>query len=100
MPFRIKLSGTPYEFSADPDENIFEAAERNGYALPCACRSGACGACKAQIISGDVDLGKYQPFALTDADVHGKSAFGFRNQGQKRQSAGDGQARIHSGRGC
>ncbi len=69
MPFRIKLSGTPYEFSADPDENIFEAAERNGYALSCACRSGACGACKAQIISGDVDLGKYQPFALTEADI-------------------------------
>ena len=69
MPFRIKLSGTPYEFSAEPDENILEAAERNGYALPCACRSGACGACKAQIISGDVDLGKYQPFALTEADI-------------------------------
>lgn len=54
MSFTIKLAGTPYEFKAEATETILEAGDKAGFLLPSACRSGACGACKAQIISGTV----------------------------------------------
>ncbi len=68
MSFTIKLAGTPYEFKAEATETILEAGDKAGFLLPSACRSGACGACKAQIISGTVALGPHEPFALTEAD--------------------------------
>ena len=68
MSFTIKLAGTPYEFKAEATETILEAGDKAGFLLPSACRSGACGACKAQVISGTVALGPHEPFALTEAD--------------------------------
>lgn len=68
MAFLIKLDGTDYEFYAEPGEKILDAAQRSGLILKSACRSGACGACKAQVLSGEVELGKYLPSALPDAD--------------------------------
>ena len=70
MSFTIKLAGTPYEFQAEASETILQAGDKAGFLLPSACRSGACGACKAQVLSGTVALGPHEPFALTEAD-HG-----------------------------
>jgi NAD(P)H-flavin reductase/ferredoxin len=44
-------SGTA--FDAACDETILEAASRAGIWLPSACRTGACGSCRATISSGD-----------------------------------------------
>ena len=68
MSFTIKLAGTPYEFQAEASETILQAGDKAGFLLPSACRSGACGACKAQVLSGTVALGPHEPFALTEAD--------------------------------
>ena len=63
MSFTIKLAGTPYEFQAEASETILQAGDKAGFLLPSACRSGACGACKAQVLSGTVALGPHEPFA-------------------------------------
>lgn len=68
MSFTIKLAGTPYEFQAEASETILQAGDKAGFLLPSACRSGACGACKAQVLSGTVALGPHEPFVLTEAD--------------------------------
>ena len=84
MSFTIKLAGTPYEFKAEATETILEAGDKAGFLLPSACRSGACGACKAQIISGTVALGPHEPFALTetrsDSSLPCQGNFRLRNQ--------------------
>lgn len=49
-------------------QTILQAAAEAGIAYPQGCRSGRCGACKSRLISGDVDHGRYSPFALTEED--------------------------------
>lgn len=68
MSFKVKISGTPYEFTAEANQTLLEAGKEAGFLLPSGCCSGMCGACKAQLISGEVVLKPYQPHALTDAD--------------------------------
>lgn len=50
------------------EQTILQAALEAGVAYPHGCRSGRCGSCKSRLISGDVELGKHSPFALTDED--------------------------------
>ena len=38
-----------------------------GLALPYECRNGGCGVCVCSVLQGQVDLGPYQPSALTEA---------------------------------
>jgi len=48
-------------------ETLLEAGLRAGLALPFDCRAGGCGQCLCTVLNGRVDLGAYQPAALTDA---------------------------------
>lgn len=41
-------------FEAGADEAIIDAAERNGFVLPIACRYGGCISCAAKLIDGKV----------------------------------------------
>ena len=66
---QITITPSQTQFEADAEETILEAALRQGYNLPNACQSGMCGTCLAQVVSGDVALGDYDEFALTDEDV-------------------------------
>lgn len=47
-------------------ETVLEAALDKGLDYPFGCQSGACGACKSVVLSGEIELGEYQPFVLTD----------------------------------
>lgn len=49
-------------------QTILLAALEAGVPYPHGCRSGRCGACKSRLITGDVELGKHSPFALTEED--------------------------------
>ncbi|MES9900372.1 MAG: CDP-6-deoxy-delta-3,4-glucoseen reductase [Sedimenticola sp.] len=54
MSFTVKVEPSGHEFSAEPNEAILDAAERQGITLPYGCRNGACGSCSGQLISGGI----------------------------------------------
>ena len=69
MSYLVRIFDTPFEFRAEAGQSLLDAAEKHGLNVPWACRSGACGACKAELLSGEVDLGKFVPSALPEADI-------------------------------
>lgn len=47
-------------------QTVLDAALRQGIYIPHACGHGLCGTCKVQVLSGEVDHGAANPFALMD----------------------------------
>ena len=68
MGFQITARPSRHTFTAEADEPILDAALRHGLMMPYGCRDGACGACRGKILSGTVDHGKAQLYALSAAD--------------------------------
>lgn len=56
--------GAQLRFDCADDQNLLEAAASAHIALPSQCRQGNCGACYAEVTSGDYTLGDHNPFAL------------------------------------
>ena len=76
MPAHVTIQPSGHTFELLEHETLLEGALRQGFGLPYGCRSGACGTCKGQVISGEVDLGDYQSSALSSAEVAaGKALF-------------------------
>ncbi|MFT5259130.1 MAG: CDP-4-dehydro-6-deoxyglucose reductase [Saprospiraceae bacterium] len=55
-------------YIANEGESILAAALRNGHMYSYGCQSGVCGACKATVVSGEIDYGNSDPSTLTEAD--------------------------------
>ena len=68
MSFKTTIQPSNHSFPIDKDETILEAALAHGLTLPYSCRDGACGACKGKVLSGSVDHGKAQAFALSEEE--------------------------------
>jgi CDP-4-dehydro-6-deoxyglucose reductase len=68
MSHKITLKKSQRSFIAEEGEKLLDAALREGVTVPYGCRNGACGACKARLVEGEVDHGQHEPFALTDDD--------------------------------
>jgi ferredoxin len=51
----IHHQGQTYTIALDPDRSILESAQAQGLDLPCACYTGVCTSCAAQIVSGTID---------------------------------------------
>lgn len=66
--FRIDLVPSGYHFTADAATPLLEAALAAGLVLPYGCRNGACGSCKARVVTGLADHGGAAETALTMAD--------------------------------
>lgn len=64
---RVTYHPGPAQAPARAGETLLEAGLRAGLALPYDCRSGGCGVCMCTVLAGRVDLGPYQPAALTEA---------------------------------
>jgi CDP-4-dehydro-6-deoxyglucose reductase, E3 len=64
----VTIQPSGQQFQVEDGEAVLAAALRQGYVLPYGCKNGACGTCKARIVSGTVDYGVYQPKALPDED--------------------------------
>jgi NAD(P)H-flavin reductase/ferredoxin len=64
---QVTMHPGPAHVQARAGETLLEAGLRNGLALPYDCRSGGCGVCVCTVLAGRVDLGPYQPAALTEA---------------------------------
>lgn len=68
MSFSVSIQPSGHTIAAEADETILDAALRQGLTLPYGCRDGACGACKGRVLAGEVDHGKAQAHALSDAE--------------------------------
>jgi CDP-4-dehydro-6-deoxyglucose reductase len=68
MTHTILLQPSGQTIVAEEGETVLDAALRAGQVLPYSCRNGSCGSCKGRIISGEVDYGRYDAAALTDAE--------------------------------
>lgn len=57
MSFAIRIAGSEQHYRCGSDETLLDAALAAGFWMPHRCRNGACGACKCQLLSGEVDHG-------------------------------------------
>jgi len=67
QPRQVTLHPGPVQLQVRPGETLLEAGLRAGLVLSYDCRAGGCGLCVCTVLGGRVDLGAYQPAALTDA---------------------------------
>ena len=65
MSFQVTIEPSGHTFNVSADETILAAAIAAGYNLPYGCRNGACGACKGQVLAGQVQHANYQAHALS-----------------------------------
>jgi CDP-4-dehydro-6-deoxyglucose reductase, E3 len=68
MTFDVSITPGPHRFSTDGQESVLEAGLKAGLILPHSCRDGACGVCKAEVLSGQVDLPVHAAATLSDED--------------------------------
>ncbi len=61
------LSGRQETFELDPGDSILEGALQRRSDTPYACMGGACGTCRAKLVTGEVEMD--QNFALGPADL-------------------------------
>lgn len=66
--FAVHIDGVATPVLCHRDEPILDAALAQGVALPHNCRGGACGTCRATLLSGETSEGWIQSFALTDEE--------------------------------
>ncbi|MCW8826189.1 MAG: 2Fe-2S iron-sulfur cluster-binding protein [Gammaproteobacteria bacterium] len=67
---KVTLAQSGKAFEVESGETILDAALREGLALPYGCRGGACGACKGQLIAGEVTYDN-EVRGLTDSEQSG-----------------------------
>lgn len=70
---RVSLANSGCDFSVEREQSVLDAALAAGLNLPHSCKSGNCSACRARLLSGQVDYAFGQPLGLSDAE----SADGF-----------------------
>lgn len=68
MPFQISIAPGEQTFPATEDQTILEAALAAGLLLPYGCRDGACGACKGEVLAGEIRHAPLAASALSEAD--------------------------------
>ena len=68
MAFKVTNQRNDSSFETNPDETILDAALRDNRIYPYGCRSGVCGACKSTLVSGTVNYGDYEDFALPEEE--------------------------------
>ncbi|MFN4021826.1 MAG: 2Fe-2S iron-sulfur cluster-binding protein [Hydrogenophilus thermoluteolus] len=67
MTHTVQIANHPdATFTAAPDETVLDAALRSGLTVPYGCRDGACGACRARVVNGTVELKGVAPGVLSD----------------------------------
>lgn len=55
MAFTVTLRPSGHQFTVEAEEAVLEAALRQRVGLPYGCRDGACGSCKTQVLTGEID---------------------------------------------
>ena len=68
MSFRISVRQFDEPLPVEMGQTILEAALAHDRPYPHGCRSGNCGACKSELISGEVEMSPYSDYALSEAE--------------------------------
>jgi CDP-4-dehydro-6-deoxyglucose reductase, E3 len=66
---RVKLFRSARAFETAADETVLDAALRAGLDVPHRCLGGNCGACRAQLLEGEVAYPNGRPLGLSDAET-------------------------------
>lgn len=69
MSYKITIQSDQQKFSVEKNETVLEAALRQGINLPYGCRNGACGSCKARVISGKFNYSETQLTGITKEEI-------------------------------
>ena len=65
MSFTVRVRQFDAPLAVATGESILDAALARELPYPHGCRSGNCGACKSELLSGEVEMSPYSEFALT-----------------------------------
>jgi naphthalene 1,2-dioxygenase ferredoxin reductase component len=68
MGFAVKVRQFDQILDVEMGQTILEAALARDLPYPHGCRSGNCGACKSELVSGEVEMSPYSEFALSAAE--------------------------------
>lgn len=71
MGFSVTAPQFAAPFDVEMGETILDAALRAGLAYPHGCRSGNCGACKSELVDGEIEMSPHSEFALSAAERAG-----------------------------
>ena len=66
---KVTIKNSGHTFEVRPSQTVLQAAIDAGINLPYGCRNGACGSCKAKLISGHIMHNDYQSNAMSDAEL-------------------------------
>jgi CDP-4-dehydro-6-deoxyglucose reductase, E3 len=66
---KVTIKNSGHTFDVRPSQTVLQAAIDAGINLPYGCRNGACGSCKAKLVSGKVMHNDYQSSAMSDAEL-------------------------------
>ncbi len=69
MSHQVTIQNSGHTFDVRPSQTVLQAAIEAGINLPYGCRNGACGSCKAKLVSGKVMHNDYQGSAMSDAEL-------------------------------
>jgi CDP-4-dehydro-6-deoxyglucose reductase/ferredoxin-NAD(P)+ reductase (naphthalene dioxygenase ferredoxin-specific) len=71
MGFAVKVRQFDQPLDVEMGQTILEAALAQDLPYPHGCRSGNCGACKSELLAGEVEMTPFSEFALSDAEKAG-----------------------------
>ena len=76
MTFKITLKASGHTFEAEENEFILDAALRQGIAFPYGCRTGSCGTCLGEVVSGEIEYPDGLPLTVMEHEHNkGKAVF-------------------------
>ncbi|WP_030422514.1 FAD-binding oxidoreductase [Streptomyces sp. NRRL F-5065] len=56
MTFTVSVKESEIAFDCGPDQNVLDAAETAGWAIPYSCRKGVCDTCVGSLVAGTFDV--------------------------------------------
>ena len=76
MSFDVTVQPSGHQFTVEEGEPILDAALRQGISFPYGCRSGTCGTCLGNVLSGTVEYPEDFPLGLMEEEHQkGKALF-------------------------
>ena len=66
--FLVTVQPSARTFTVHADESVLAAAIRQGVTLPYGCKDGACGSCKCQLVSGQIEHLPHAEQALSERE--------------------------------